>query len=269
MSDADHRGGLDPGLAGRLRLALSARGDALFAILQDSSGDVLRAALKNPHISEEHLLALLKRRDLSDALLKALYQLEQKRPGHRLKVALVRNPATPGPIVRSLLPHLHLFELVDLCFLPGVTPDQRVAAERAIVQRLAETELGNKITLARRATATVAGELLKEGHPALMEACLSNPRLKEVSILQLLQGPHGTAASISAAARHPRWKNRPNVRLAILKNRKTPAVWFTLFLPRLKPSDINNLLASPRLTPRQKGLIREELKKRGYMDKKR
>jgi hypothetical protein len=224
---------------------------------------VLRSLLKNPYLNEEHLLTLLKRRDLSEDLLKAIYQLDISRHSHRLQVALVRNPGTPGSVALALLPYLHLFELVDLCMLPGVTPDQKFAAERAILQRLPTTELGNKMTLARRATATVVGAILKEGDTHLVEICLSSPRLREVAILQFINSANASAETISMIARHPKWKLRPNLRLAILKNRRTPAIWFTLFLPQLRTPDIRNLLVSRRLAPAQKQLVQDELKKRG------
>ncbi|MGD9020044.1 MAG: hypothetical protein PVF84_07325, partial [Desulfuromonadales bacterium] len=176
---------------------------------------------------------------------------------------LVKNPNTPGQVVLALLPHLHLFELVDLCLIPGVTPDQKFAAERAILQRLPTTELGNKMTLARRATATVVGEILKEGDVKLVEICLNSPRLREVAILQFINGSRSSAETISIIARHPKWKLRPNLRLAILKNRRTPSIWFTLFLPQMRTPDVRNLLISRRLNPAQKKLVQDELKKRG------
>ena len=95
---------------------------------------------------------------------------------HRLKVALVHHHATPGHIVPTLLPHLYLFELVTVCFLPGVTPDRRLVAERTIIKRLPETPLGSKITLARRASSEVLEALLQEGNSQLMDACLDDPR---------------------------------------------------------------------------------------------
>lgn len=266
MSDreADRKSGaLDPGLAKRLHQALTAEGEALFQLVRDPAGEVLRASLKNPRIGEDHLLAMLQRRDLSEDLLKALYQHPLSASSHRLKVALVHNPATPGSIAQALLPHLHLFELLQVSFLPGGTPDQRYAADRAIIQRLPTTALGNKMTLARRASPAVAGALLKEGDPRLMEPCLGNPRLKEVEILQFLNGGRGNAESISMIARHPRWKQRPNVQLAVLKNPKTPPVWHTLLLPRMKTADLRNLLASRRLSSRHKKLVEQELKRRG------
>jgi hypothetical protein len=144
-----------------------------------------------------------------------------------------------------------------------VTPDQKFAAERAILQRMPTTELGNKMTLARRATATVVGEILKEGEVRLVEICLNSPRLREVAILQFINGAKASAETISMIARHPKWESRPNLRLAILKNRRTPAVWFTLFLPQLRTTDIRNLLLSKRLNTAQKKLVLDELKKRG------
>lgn len=253
----------DPELLKRLHRALTAGSEELYLVLQDTADEVLRNALKNRNLGEDHLLALLKRRDLREDLLKSIYQLELTAASHQLQLALVRNPGTPGPVVLTLLPRLHLFELVDLCYFPGITPDQKFAAERAILQRLPTTELGNKMTVARRATATVVGEILKEGAPPLVEICLSSPHLREVAILQFLNGATATAETISMIARHQKWRMRPNLRLAILKNHRTPDVWFTQFLPGMRSPDIRNLLMSKRLNPGQKRLVEDELQRRG------
>lgn len=263
MADKPISPRLDVELGRRLHKALTATGDELFQVLLDPEMQVVRPALKNPSLHEDHLLALLKRRDLSEDLLKAIYLLEIAKSSHRLQVALVKNPGTPGSVVLTLLQHLHLFELVDLCLIPGVTPDQKFAAERAIIQRIPTTELGNKITLARRATATVIGEIIKEGEGRLVEICLNSPRLREVAILQFINSAKSSAETISMIARHPKWKSRPNLRFAILKNQRTPAVWFTLFLPQLRTIDVRNLLVSKRLNQAQKKLIQDELRKRG------
>lgn len=247
----------------RLYKALTATSDELFQVLLDPEVQVLRSTLKNQNLNEKHLLALLKRRDLTEDLLKSIYQLDISKDSHRLQLALVKNPGTPGPVALALLPHLHLFELVDLCLVPGVTPDQRFGAERAILQRLPTTELGNKMTLARRATATVVGEILKGGEPRLVEICLSSPRLREVAILQFINGATSSAETISIIARHGKWKLRPNLKLAILKNRRTPPIWFTLFLPQLRTAEVRNLLLSRYLKTTQKMLVQDELKKRG------
>lgn len=262
MEDHPPNRQLSADLARRLRDALTASEDQLYGCLQDPSPEVLRTALKNPALGEAHLLVLLKRRDLPEDLLKSVYQLKQTGASRRLKLMLVKNPATPTPVVQTLLPHLHLFELVDLCVLPGATPDQRLAAERHILLRIETEPLGNRITLARRGTPTVVGELLKSGEPRLMEPCLSNPRLKEAAIVQFLRGPNASADTISRIARHPRWQNRPNLRHALLRNRHTPRIWFTLWLPKLPTRELRTLLLSRQLNKLQQDLVTTELNRR-------
>ena len=64
-------------------------------------------------------------------------------------------------------------------------------------------------------------------------------------------------------ARHNRWNQRPNLRLAILKNHKTPKIWFALWLPKIHDYILKQLLAGYRTNPTRKHLIEAELKKRG------
>ncbi|HKJ05287.1 MAG TPA: hypothetical protein VJ974_06810 [Geopsychrobacteraceae bacterium] len=253
---------LNPEQVANLKQALTANQEELFQLLLSTDLEMVGVLLKNPHLTEDHILTLLKRRDLSDTLLKRIYQRYSKNLSHRLILALVKNPNTPGAIMRNLLPHLRLFELVDLCFLPGITPDQKMAAERGILLRLPVTPLGSKMTLARRATAAVVGELLKEGHSTLVEICLNSPRITEASVFQFINSPKANAATLSLIARNSRWKSRPNLQLAILKNRKTPPVWFTLWVPRLAVHTANQLLANRRLTATQKRAIQDAMSRR-------
>lgn len=262
MDDPVNNSALTPELSRQLVSALTSGKEELHLLLQSATTEVLRAALRNPVLDENHLLALLKRRDLGEDLLKLIFKLPATGESHNLKLALVKNPNTPGTIVSSLLPHLYLFELVTLCYLPGVTPDQKLAAERAIIQRIPTTPLGNKLTLARRGTAPIVEALLKEGDAQLVEVCLANPHLKEASIFQFLSSARANAENISMIARHPRWKIRPNLIGAILKNPKTPLIWFELFLPALSTAQIKQLLASNRLNQLQKQAVEAVLKHR-------
>lgn len=263
MEEVGKKGTPDPSLSRALYRALTAGNDELFQLLEDTSMEVLETALKNPAFNENHLIALLKRRDLSEDLLRAVYRLPMVGESRELKVAVVRNPCTPAHVTMAVIPYLQLFELVDICHMPGVTPDQKLAAERAIIQRLPATPLGNKITLARRSSSAVLEALVREGDPRFMEACLDNPHLKEAAIFRYLNGPNATAEGISIVARHPRWKGRINLQMAILKNPRTPVVWFTLFLPHLSINDIKGILASKRISNAQKMLVKEDLQRRG------
>lgn len=57
------------------------------------------------------------------------------------------------------------------------------------------------------------------------------------------------------------WVREPSqaVLRTLLKNRRTPMLWFTLFLPSLHRSDLKALLLSRQLTSRQKSLVKKAL----------
>ena len=94
-------GKLDQEMMRRLHAALTAESDELFQIIQSTDQELLQTTLKNRNLHEDHLFILLKRRDLSEALLKSVYQYEQKQPSRKLKITLVKNPHTPGPVILS------------------------------------------------------------------------------------------------------------------------------------------------------------------------
>jgi hypothetical protein len=251
---------LDPIKAARLREALVADAEQILSLLQDPDPEVVANLLKNRHLAEEHLLALLKRRNLPEQMIKSIYK--KAGSSRQLKIALAAHPNTPASVLSSLLPKLFLFELVTVLLLSGTPEDQKLAAEREILKRLPQTELGNRIALARRATPAILEGLLKGSEPRLVEAVLANPKLKEPGVLSFLRSPAATAETISIVARDPRWGGRANVRFALLRNRNTPLVWFTLLLPRIAVADLKALAGSPALTAEQRAEVRQELERR-------
>jgi hypothetical protein len=259
MEQETRPGGIDTDLSRQLQQALTADKEELFQIMQSQEADVLLAALRNPSVDENHLLALLKRRGLPEELFAALYGAKRLLENYRVVSALGCNPETPHHIAQTLLPRLYILDLAKLCLLPGMTADLRLLAERCIVQRLPVQPLGTKLTLARRGTAPVVEALLREGEPVVVEACLNNPHLKEGAVHQFIASYQSTAETISMVARSSRWKGRPNIRLVILKNPRTPAIWFTLFLPGLSSRVLRELLSVQRLTMAQKELVRQAL----------
>lgn len=257
MDDAAFFAGIDQNMSQQLQRVLTADKDELFRILQEQSDGLLQAALRNPGIDENHLLALLKRRGLPENIFISIHAGKRLLESYRVTFALVCHPETPPHIAQSLLHRFYILDLAKICAMPAVTPDLRLSAERCIVQRLPTQPLGTKLTLARRGTAAVAEMLLREGLAPVVEACLDNPRLKEGAVNQFITSFQSTAETISMVARNCRWKGRPNIRLAILKNPRTPAIWFTLFLPGLPSQVLRELLCSQRLTFAQKELVRQ------------
>ena len=264
MEEAAKIADADQNMSLRLEHALTASRDELFPLLQGQPVEVILAVLRNPVFDEHHLLMLMKQRGLPQAVFTAVYANKHLIESTTVKLALLVNPEIPSHIAATLLPHLTIFELLKICLMPGITPDQRLSAERAVIQRIPTQPLGNKMTLARRGTSAIVESLLREGVPALVEACLDNPHLKEGSVHQFINAHTSTAETISMVARSGRWKGRPNIRLAILKNPRTPTIWYTMFLPGLPRNTIKELLSVPRLTFAQKELVRQALGHRAH-----
>lgn len=242
---------------------LMAGKEELFRIVQEQSGELLLTALRNPALDENHLLALFKLRGLQEELFTTIYAGKRLLENYKVKLCMLCHPETPSHIALTLIPQILVFDLARICRMPAVNTDLRIAAEREIIKRLPTQPLGNKMTLARQGTATVAEMLLKEGMHQVVEACLDNPQLKEGAVHQFVSSFQANADTISMVARHQRWKTRPNIRLAILKNPRTPAIWFTAFLPGMPHQLIRELLSVQRLTPAQKELVRNALSGKG------
>jgi len=239
-----------------LAWALTADKECLYSVIQDHRREVLLVALRNPELDHQHLLVLLKRRGL-EQIIAVIYANKRLIEANTVKFALIVNPDTPPHIAQSLLPFLRIFDLLKICLIPRIPIDIRLAAERKIIQQIPTQPLGNKLTLARRGTAAILEALLHDGLQNVLEVCLDNPRLKEGTLHQFINSGQGTAEAISAVARNSRWKKRPNILLAILKNPRTPLIWFTLFLPVLPAATVRDLLSSPRLTFAQKVLLQK------------
>jgi hypothetical protein len=253
---------LDTGQAQRLVGAMRAEGEELFALVREAEQELLQGLIKNPNLGEAHLIALLKRPKLGEGVLRAIYRAPRATASRRVKIALAGYPGIPPSLLNEILGQLFLLELAEVARLSGAPADHKAAAQQAILKRLPDSELGTRITLARRASAKVLEALLAEGESRLVAAVLVNPKLTEANLLTFLRSPGATADTISAVLRHPRWGTHPKLRLAALENRKTPAIWFTLILPALSTGEINRLLSAQGYHFRQVEALKEELANR-------
>ncbi|WP_282754532.1 hypothetical protein [Desulfuromonas thiophila] len=249
---------IGPARATELKQALTGNAEQLRHIVRQADLEVVRAALKNVHCCEEHLLLIAQRPDLDGLFCKTLckHSLVRRKP---VALALVRHPQLPPLQLKTVLQWLQLFDLVRLCQQPGLHQDVRVAAERAIIERLPGCPLGNRISLARRTGSAVLQALIQEGQPQVVEACLDNPHLKEAALYLLLNGPNASPQVIRLIASHPRWQRRPHLQRAIARNSQTPADLFRQLLSSLPAEEIRNLLLSQRLGARQKSWLRSFL----------
>jgi hypothetical protein len=233
--------------SGMLR-ALAATGDELAALLHSDVDEILLALLKNPALAETDVAVLLARKNLPATVIDKICQRRDWLKTYALKKALACHPHTPRLVSLRLLRELYLMDLVQIALLPGVSAELKRNAEDQLTTRLPQLPLGQKITLARRGPARVAGLLLAEGHTLVVPVALDNTHVTAAQILKVLAREGVPESVVQAIAHHRKWSCDYNVRLALVRNPATTLAASLSFLPELTVSDLHEL-AAPGIVP--------------------
>jgi len=228
--------------------AHAASGDELAAFVHHPAAEVLLVLLDNPALDETHLCLLLERKDLPGEILEELGKRKSLLKSYRVKRALCFHPRGPRLVTLRLIRDLYLMDLVQLTLSPGVPAELKRNGEEQLLARLAQIPLGQKITLARRGPARIAGMLLAEGHPQVLAVVLDNPYLTEAQILKVLSREKLPSSVVPAILRHRKWSISYNIRIALLRQPSAPLAAILSFLPQLTVSDLRELSA-PGIVP--------------------
>ncbi|MBI4462523.1 MAG: hypothetical protein HY653_06435 [Acidobacteria bacterium] len=227
-------------------------------LIYDNAVEVLEALLRNPFLSEDHLLLLLSRKELPREVLQSVADHREWVKSYPVKLALVRHPKAPRLVSLRLLKYLYLFDLVTVIQQPTVAAEIKRVAEDNIINRLEQIPLGQRITLARRASARVVAALLALGDAPLLPVALDSPQLTEGVLVRLLQRHELPLALVEEIARHPKWSLRYDIRLALVRHPLTPLARVLAFLPELTPQDLL-ILATDTTMPAERRAYVEEL----------
>jgi hypothetical protein len=191
--------------------------------LNNATVQVLKAAVSDPALDEELALALLKRRDLPPEVLEQLGKNSSVMKSRKLKLAVSQHPRTPRHVSLPLGRQLFTFDLMQLALAPLAPADIKKAAEEALLTRLESVSVGEKISLARRASARVATALLLDPEPSVTEVALENASLTEACVIKALGRRDAPATFVHAVCCHAKWSLRQAVRIALLRNENTPS----------------------------------------------
>jgi hypothetical protein len=162
---------------------------------------------------------------------------------------VVLHPRCPRSLSLRLLPQLYWRQLADVAATHHVPAAVRVRAEASLKDQLRDLRLGERVTLARIATAPLLERLLAEGEPKVLEALLNNPRLREEDLLAALRRRDVTLALVEASSSSPRWSQRYFVRLELVLQPKTPLGVALLQMSSLVKRDLRRVAETPSLRP--------------------
>ena len=246
----------------KIQHARSTSGDELNALLHESDERTLLAILENSNLQEQHVTVLLERLDLPVSVLSALAGDGKWASSEGIRLRLASHPRTPKRFALASVRQLFLFDLVRLSLLPSASADVRRVAEEVILTRVPHIQTGEKLTLARRGPARVAGAILAEGHPQAIKLALANPFLTESQVLKVLAKVGVPERVVQAIAEHPKWSCRYNVRAALARNARAPVSTVLAFLPDLTQRDLRDICTMDGLVPAVREHIEQELARR-------
>ena len=177
-------------------------------------------------------------------LLEAFY----KETAKEVLVALARHPRTPRLISLPILKFLYLFDLLRVAQTPAVPADVKLVAEEIILNEIDTLPRGKKISLARRGSGRVAAGLLVSEDRELILAALDNPFLTEAHMLKILALENLPVLVVELIAHHPKWCHRYHLRLALIRNPRTPFQQVLAFIPDMAVNDLRDICLDRRMT---------------------
>ena len=234
--------------SGDLAKLQAATGDELVRLIHEVPPDQLFSILDNPSLDETSLALLLHRKDLPTDFLTEVLKRRHFLKNYIIRKLLAFHPHTPRTDTLRLIRELYLMDLIQFAISPGVLPDLKRKAEDQVITKMPQLPLGQKITLARRSPARIAGALLAEGQPMIVKAAISNPNLTEAQVLRVLAKEKLAPIVVQSIAQHDKWSHMYNVRIALLRQSSTTLATVLAFLPELTVSDLQ-ALAAPGILP--------------------
>jgi len=221
-----------------------------------SPDDLARAS--DPALTPDLALALLQRRDLPTDAVEPISQNAGVMKSRKVRIAVAAHPRAPRRIALRLIREFYTFDLMQFALVPAVAPDLKRAADDLLVTRLASITLGERISLARRASASVAAALLLDKETRVWQTALENSRLTEAAVARALLHTGASRAFVEAVCYDPKWSLRPEIRVALLRDEKTPLPRALEFARRLPPAQLRDILHSSRLPEKIKNSLRKE-----------
>jgi hypothetical protein len=231
--------------------------DAILAHLQDVDDESFELLLENESFNEDHVRVMLKDPGLSGEIVERLSREARFFRRGNIRVALVVHPHISRVRALELVPYLFWRDSLRVARNLRVHPQVRLIAEQQVAERIADLTVGEKITLARTATRTVLQALRRDDDLRVAGAVLQNYRCTEEDVLFIANGGRSSPQVLGLIARHPKWRVRPGVRGALIRNRRLPLPVALGLLEQLSVPELEGLARQPRL-PR---LLRESARR--------
>ncbi len=231
--------------------------------VRSTSHEVMAEAASDSALTEDLALALLKQSDLPSQVLDRLSRNSGVMKSRKVKLALVEHSRTPRHISIPMVRHLFTFDLMRVALTPVVPADIKMAAEETLINRLERLSQGERLSLAHRASGRVAAVLLLDAESRVIHAALENSRLTESAVIKALMHRDAPEALVRAVCHHSKWSPRREIRIALLRNERTPLARAVEFARSLPAALVIEILQGSRLPAATKSSLLKDVRELG------
>lgn len=247
----------------RIEQAATAREDETARLVHDPSPNVIRTLLGNRNLTEDDVLAIATRRNLQADILERIAKDKRWAESYPVRLALARNPKSPLSVSLTMARYLRIFDLEEITRSHFIPLAFRRKVEGIIVEKIPSMPLGNRKTLAKKASGNVLLKLLQDVDVVVVQLCLNNPNLTEAHLFKVISRTDTSAETIRTIAEHPNWSGRPLIRFSLARNTLTPLSLSVRFLQGMKIMNLRELYADPAVSITLKPFVYRELWERG------
>jgi hypothetical protein len=224
---------------------LTCTAEQLHTVVSGKNPTWLRLCLSNPKITEDHLMALLRNPRITAEIPQMISRNDEWMSSYRLQVAVVSCPKTPFPIAMRMVQMLFWKDLVKVADNFRLLPKIRRVAENQLRDKIQELTLGEKISLARSAPRAIISHLRWQTEPEVIRALLRNHHIVEDDILVMINEETTPDYILEAIGTDYKWSLQYSVRVALVRNQKTPLRTSLKFLSRLQRTDLKAIVNAP------------------------
>ena len=240
----------------------SASKEQISLLLHDAREDVLLGLLENAQFDDKQLCLLLLRKELSASFIERVASHALWLRNYAVRRSLAFHPHLPYSVGLRLVRELSVADLVQLTMSASAAPALKQLAEELVLARLPQLPPAQKLILARRGAARLAGALLADGQPEVIPIVLESPFLNEGQVLRVLSRINAPSRVVAAIAASGRWNQHHSVRLSLVRNPQTPLATVLSLLPSVATVDLRLLAESSSAPSHVRPHLRRELANR-------
>ena len=223
---------------------LTCTSEELYTIVSSPNTTRVLLCLSNPSITEEHILSLLRNPRITQEIVQTVHDRFSK--SYKVQFGIVNCPRTPYTLAMRLLQMLFWNDLVRIAVNYRLSPALRRSAENHLREKVYGLTIGEKKTLAKTAPRSIIGLLKNETEPAVFSCLLQNPRFVEEDLLPVINYELTPIAILETIASDRKWTNRYPIRLALVRNDRTPLRFALSFLSKIQKTDLEQLVKAPQ-----------------------